>query len=101
MNLLSAVCVALASGLTVLITAHLLEERNRWVAAVAAAVAGATFAFASQAWENALRADVHALHILIAALIVWLLVTWRAAEWAGAPHRGRWLALAALAFSSN
>jgi hypothetical protein len=98
MNLLSAVCVALAAGLTVLITAQLLEERNRWVTAVAAAVAGATFAFASEAWENALRADVHALHIFIAALIVWLLVTWRSAEWAGAPHAGRWLAVAALMF---
>ncbi len=98
MNLLSAVCVALAAGLTVLITAHLLEERNRWVAAVAGAVAGAAFAFASEAWEIALRADVHAVHILIVALIVWLLVTWRAAERAGSPRCGRWLAAAALMF---
>jgi hypothetical protein len=98
MNLLSAVCLSLAAGLVVLTTAQLLEERHRLVVAAAAAIAGLTFAFASEAWRNAVRADVHALHILVAAALVWLLVTWRSAEWNGAPRPGRWLAAAALLF---
>jgi hypothetical protein len=98
MNLLSAVCVAAAAGLAVLIVGQLAEERHRWTVAAAAAVAGLAFAFASEPWRNALRADVHALHILIAALIVWLLVSWRSAERIGSPRAGRWLMAAALAF---
>jgi hypothetical protein len=98
MNLLSAVMVALASGMTVLITSHLLVQRHRWLVAAASAIAGLTFAFASEPWENALRADVHAIHIGLAATIVWLVVTWGAAERAGSPRAGRWLAAAALAF---
>ena len=98
MNLLSAVSVASAAGITTLITSHLVAERSRWLVATASAVAGLAFAFASEPWENALRADVHALHIGLAALIIWLLVTWRAAEVAGSPHAGRWLAAAALTF---
>ncbi len=98
MNLLSAVMVALAAGLTTLITAHLVAERSRWLVAGAAGVGGLTFAFASEPWENALRADVHAVHIGLAAIVVWLVVTWRAAEMAGSPRAGRWLAAAALAF---
>ncbi len=98
MNLLSAVSVALAAGLVVLITGHLLQERQRWLAAGAAAIAGAAFAFAAEPWEIALRADVHALHVLIAALIIWLLLVWGAAEREGAPRAGWWLAGAALTF---
>jgi hypothetical protein len=98
MNLLSAVCVALAAGLVVLITGHLVVERHRAVVAGAAAIAGAAFAFAAEPWEIALRADVHALHVLIAALIIWLLVVWAAAERGGSPRAGRWLAGAALVF---
>jgi Protein of unknown function (DUF2723) len=98
MNLLSAVSVALAAGLVVLITGHLVQERHRVVAAGSAAIAGGAFAFAAEPWAIALRADVHALHVLIAALIVWLLLVWAAAERAGARRAGWWLAGAALAF---
>jgi hypothetical protein len=98
MNLLSAVSVATAAGLTVLITSHFIAERSRWLVAAASGVAGLAFAFASEPWENALRADVHAIHIGLAATIVWLVVTWRTAELAGAPRAGRWLAAAALVF---
>ena len=98
MNLLSAVCLSLAAGLVVLTTAQLVNERHRVVVATASAVAGLAFAFSSEAWRNAVRADVHALHILIAAGLVWLLVTWRSAEWSGAHRPGRWLAAAALLF---
>ena len=98
MNLLSAVSVAAAAGLTTITTSHLVGERSRWLVAGASAVAGLAFAFASEPWENALRADVHAIHIGFAALIVWLLVTRWVAERAGSRRAGWWLAVAALAF---
>jgi len=98
MNLLSGVSVAIASGLVVLITGHLIGERERLLRAAAAGVAGAAFAFASEPWENATRADVHAVSILSVTLVVWLLFTWRAAEQAGSPRAGGWLFAAALAF---
>jgi hypothetical protein len=98
MNLLSAVCLAGAAGLSVLIVGQLAEERHRWTVAGAAGIGGLAFAFASEPWRNALRADVHALHIGIAALIIWLLVCWRSAERAGSPRAGGWLMGAALAF---
>jgi hypothetical protein len=68
------------------------------VVAVAAGTAGFTFAFADEPWQNAVRADVHALHIFFAGLIIWLLLSWGAAERSKAPHAGRWLAIAALVF---
>ena len=98
MNLMSAVCVALAAGLVTHLAAHLITERPMALRAAAAGVAGAAFAFASEPWRNAVRADVHALHIFIAALILWLLFCWRAAERAGSPRAGRWLAASALTF---
>jgi hypothetical protein len=98
MNLLSAVCVALASGFVVLIAGHLITERDRAVRATAAGIAGAAFAFASEPWENATRADVHAISILSVCLVLWLLLTWRAAERDGARRAGGWLVGAALAF---
>ena len=98
MNLLSGVCVALASGLVVLIAGHLIGERDRALRATAAGVAGAAFAFASEPWENATRADVHAISILSVTLVVWLLFAWRAAERAGSPRAGAWLVGAGLTF---
>jgi hypothetical protein len=98
MNLLSGVCLAGAAALAVLITAQLVAERHRLTVGAASAVAGLAFAFASEPWRNALRADVHALHILIAALIVWLLVTWASARRAAALRADRYLLLAALTF---
>ena len=98
MNLLSGVCVALASGFVVLISGHLIAERDRALRATAAGVAGAAFAFASEPWENATRADVHAISILSVTILLWLLFTWRAAERDGSPRAGGWLIGAALAF---
>ncbi|HEX7196614.1 MAG TPA: DUF2723 domain-containing protein, partial [Candidatus Limnocylindria bacterium] len=98
MNLLSGVCVAICSGLVVVITGHLVTERDRWLRAAAAGLAGLAFAFASEPWENATRADIHALNVLLVGLIVWLLMCWRAAEAAGTPRAGRWLVAAAAAF---
>jgi hypothetical protein len=98
MNLFSGVCIALSAGLAVLITGHLIDERHRALRATAAAIAGLAFAFASEPWRNAVRADVHALNTLFVALIIWLLFCWREAEWGGAPRAGRWLMGAALTF---
>jgi hypothetical protein len=98
MNLLSGVAVACASGMVVLISGHLIGEADRALRATAAGVAGAAFAFASEPWENATRADVHAISILSVTTCVWLLLSWRAAERAGSPHAGGWLVGAALAF---
>jgi MFS family permease len=98
MNLLSGVCVAVTSGLVVLIAGQLATERHRWTVAGAAAIAGLAFAFASEPWRNALRADVHALHILLVALVVWLLVSWRSAREAGARRADAWLVAAAGVF---
>ena len=98
MNLLSGVCVALASGFVVLISGQLIGERDRALRATAAGIAGAAFAFASEPWENATRADVHAVSILSVSVVLWLLLTWRAAERAGSPRAGGWLVGAALAF---
>jgi hypothetical protein len=98
MNLLSGVCVALAAGLAVLIGGQLIAQRHRVMAAAGAGIGGLTFALADEPWDNALRADVHAVAILFIALVTWLLMMWRAAERAASPRAGRWLAVAALVF---
>ena len=98
MNLLSAVCMALASGFVTLTAGNLIQQRSRALAAAAAGVAGAAFAFASEPWENATRADVHAVNVLFVSIVVWLLFTWRAAERAESPRAGGWLVAAAAAF---
>jgi Protein of unknown function (DUF2723) len=98
MNLLSGLCVAAAAGLVVLIAGHLMEESNRFLRVGAAGVAGLTFAFAAEPWENATRADVHALNVVFVALVVWLLISWAAAYRSGSARVDRWLVAAALAF---
>jgi hypothetical protein len=98
MNLLSGVCIAVASGLVALTIGQLAVERHRWAVAGAAAAGGLAFAFASEPWRNALRADVHALNILLVAVLVWLMISWRSAGAAGSPHAGRWPIAAALVF---
>jgi hypothetical protein len=98
MNLLSGVCIAAAAGLAVLAIGQLAAERHRWAVAGAAAIGGLAFAFASEPWRNALRADVHALNILLVALLIWLMVSWRSAEAAHSPRAGRWPMAAALVF---
>jgi hypothetical protein len=98
MNLLSAVSVAAAAGFVTLIAGHLIAERSGTLRGGAAGIAGAAFAFASEPWENATRADVHAVNVLFVAIVVWLLFTWRAAERAGSRRAGGWLVAAAAAF---
>jgi hypothetical protein len=98
MNLMSGVSMALAAGLVTLIAARLIQERHPATVAASAGIAGLAFAMASEPWDNALRADVHALHALVVASILWLLLTWRVAVRAGSPRSGGWLMAAALVF---
>ena len=98
MNLLSGVCVSLASGMVVLTTGHLVAERHPVLRGSVAGIAGLAFAFASEPWENATRADIHAINVFFVSLVVWLLMTWAAAHRSGSPRAGRWLVAAALCF---
>jgi MFS family permease len=98
MNLLSGVSIAGAAGLAVLVIGQLAEERHRVTVAAAAAIGGLAFAFASEPWRDAVRADVHALHALLAALVIWLLVSWASARSAHSPGADRWLMAASLTF---
>ncbi len=98
MNLLSAVSVALAAGFVTLSAGLLIGVRDGALRAAAAGIGGSAFAFASEPWENATRADVHAISILSVSVLVWLLLSWGRAERAGSPKAGRWLFAAAAVF---
>ena len=94
MNLLSAVCVALGRRLR---RADRRPPHRRAgsarCAAAAAGIAGAAFAFASEPWENATRADVHAINVLFVGVVLWLLLTLaggRARPARRAPAAGWW-----------
>jgi len=64
MNLLSAVCAAIA--VFVLVRTVMRLTASRW----AAAVAGALLAFSPPLWKNALVAEVFALHALLGAALL-------------------------------
>ena len=98
MNLLSGVTVSGAAALAVLVVGQLVEERHRVTVAAAAGIGGLAFAFASEPWRNGVRADVHAIHVFFAALIVWLMVSWASARRNGSPGADRWLLVASLTF---
>lgn len=70
MNLLSAVLVAASAGVTVVVV-RLLTGRNALGVA-----AGLGFAATPIAWQLGTRADPHALHVLLVALLLMCLVAW-------------------------
>ncbi|MEO8626454.1 MAG: DUF2723 domain-containing protein [Candidatus Limnocylindrales bacterium] len=90
-NLLSAVLVAGAAGV---VTATVALLTRRWVIALGA---GAALALSVEAWRVALHADPHALHLLLAALLLLLLAIWSERVNAGEPS-DRWLIGAAVVF---
>ncbi|MFV2065091.1 MAG: protein O-mannosyl-transferase family [Chloroflexota bacterium] len=96
-DLLSALLMAGAAALATLATMQL---TRRWLISV---VAGLAFAITPIAWRVGVRADPHALHVFLAALMLVLLITWmqrqRAAA-AGTASRpaGRWLVAATVVF---
>ena len=92
-NLMSAIFVALAVGLV----AGTVTRLTRHL--VVGVAAGLALAVTTQAWAIGLRADPHALHLLFAALLLALLVTWQDRVREGEPGAGdRWLIAAAATF---
>jgi hypothetical protein len=76
MNLLSAVCAAVAVmvlyRLTGLILAQVLPQTPAVARLVSAAVAAATFAVSQTFWLLSLIAEVYTLHVLLLGLMLWL-----------------------------
>jgi hypothetical protein len=91
-NLLSAILI---SGASALVTVAVIQVTRR---AAIGVVAGALLAVAPIAWQNAVRADPHGLHLFLSALLLVLLLGWGIRERAGRPHAGRWLLAAAVCF---
>jgi hypothetical protein len=91
-NLLSAILI---SGAGALVTVAVIQVTRR---AAIGVVAGALLAVAPLAWQNAVRADPHGLHLFLSALLLVLLLGWGIRERAGRAHAGRWLLAAAICF---
>lgn len=70
MNLLSALCLAVAAGVTV----DLVRTLTGWV--VLGIAAGIAMALTPIAWAIATHAETHSLHLALVAILLWLLVTW-------------------------
>lgn len=91
-NLTSALLVSAAASLT---TVAVIQVARRPAIGIAA---GALLAVAPIAWENAVRADPHAFHLFLGALLLVLLLAWAERERSGRPGAGWWLIAAALVF---
>ena len=72
MNLLSAVCLAVAAAVTV----DLVRALTGWL--VLGIAAGLAMALTPIAWAISTHADAHALHLALVAILLWLLVAWGA-----------------------
>jgi hypothetical protein len=70
MNLFSAICVALAAGVTV----DLVRKLTGWT--ILGMVAGVGLALTPIVWAVATHAEAHSLHLALLAILLWLLVTW-------------------------
>jgi hypothetical protein len=70
MNLFSAICLALAAGVTV----DLVRKLTGWT--ILGMVAGIGLALTPIAWSIATHAEAHSLHLALVAILLWLLVTW-------------------------
>ncbi len=90
-NLLSAIVVAIGMGV---VGAIVTRVTGRLVVGVAT---GVCLAISSQTWAIGLRADPHALHLTLAAILILLLVVWQDRVAAGA-RADRWLFAAAVMF---
>jgi len=90
MNLLSAVLVATAAGLTVVLV-RLLTGRTALGVAV-----GLGLATSPIAWRLGTRADPHALHLVLVALLLVCLVAWEREH--RESRRDRWLLAASVVF---
>jgi hypothetical protein len=90
MNLLNAVCLAVAAGLCALLVERLTERS--WLALAT----GALLATTPIAWSIGTHADAHGLHLALSALVLVLLVDWERLERADRPGADRRLIAAAI-----
>ena len=70
MNLFSAICLAVAAGVTV----DLVRKLTGWT--ILGMAAGIGLALTPIAWAIATHAEAHSLHLALLAILLWLLVTW-------------------------
>lgn len=91
-DLLSALLVAGAAGLLAI---RATQATRRWPLGI---IAGSAFAVTPVAWRVATRADAHALHVFLAALMLVLLAAWASGHERGDARAGWWLVAAAAAF---
>jgi hypothetical protein len=92
MNLLSAILVATAAGMTVV----LVRELTGWMAMGMAA--GLGLALTPTVWAIGTRADPHALHLALVALLLLVLVRWEQRHRDRAAQADRWLVAAAIVY---
>jgi hypothetical protein len=94
MNLFSAICVAVAAGVTV----DLVRTLTGWT--ILGVVAGIGLALTPVVWAIGTHAEAHSLHLALFATLLWLLVTWEGRVSAGREgSRGdRYLVAAAIVF---
>lgn len=91
-NLLSALLVSSACGLTAAVVAQLTRWRSLAMAA------GVALALTPTVWRMGLRADAHALHLALVVLLLVLLVSWAGRNQRRDHHDGHWLLAAAIVF---
>jgi hypothetical protein len=91
MNLLSAILVGIAAGITVDLVRML--TRSTFIGIVA----GLGLALTPIVWAIGTHADPHALHLAFVAAILWLLVRWSVVRREDPSHADRWLVAAAVA----
>ncbi len=91
-NLLSALLV---SGAGALVAIAVVQVTRRSAIGL---LAGALLVVAPIAWQNAVRADPHGLHLFLAALLLVLVLGWAIRERTPGQRAGRWLVAAAVCF---
>ena len=91
-NLLSALLMAGAAGL---LAVRVVQATRRWPLG---ALAGIVFMLTPIAWRLSTRADAHALHALLAALILVLLASWQQHHGSDDARAGRWLIATAFVY---
>jgi hypothetical protein len=92
MNLTSAILLGITAGTTVLLVRMLTDRLPLAVAA------GLGIAATPVAWSLGVRADVHALHLALVAVLLLALVGWERARRDDRPGADRWLLVAAALF---
>lgn len=92
MNLLNAICLAVAAGLCAVLVDRL--TGRAWLAFLT----GVLLATTPIAWSIGTHADVHGLHLVLSTLLLVLLVDWERLERVGRPGADRRLVAATIVF---